>query len=85
MHTPRPLKRDKRPFQSGQKVEGQCDGANRETGEQHQGFRLPCHVDTAQGWGHQVPDDQNRQIGGAIVGAVILLAIANLVQRGRVR
>lgn len=72
MHPAGPLDANDDTLQSGQKVERQGHAANRKNRGQHQRIRAKlgeCHV---QQRCHQMPDDQDCEVGRAIIGAVMV-------------
>ena len=71
VHPSRPLNGHDDALQPGQKIERKGDSSQGENRGQHHGFwsvRLKHQKDEG---GHQVPDDQDREIGRAIVSPVM--------------
>lgn len=71
MHPSRPLKRNDTALQSGQKVEREADAANRKNRKQDQRIGTPVHKGDVQEWRKKVADNEDCQIGRAVIGALM--------------
>ncbi len=76
MHLTCPLVPDNGPLQPWQKVEGEADTSNRKNREKRQRLGAPGHKGKMKQRRHQVPHDQNGQIGRAIIRAVVVQGLA---------
>lgn len=71
MHPSCPLKRNDTALQSGQKVEREADAANRKNREQDERVGTPVHKGDVQERREKVTDNEDRQIGRAVIGALM--------------
>ncbi len=76
MHVVGPLQADDGPFDRPEQGEGHDDGQRRPDGQMLPGRERAGGLDAHEGADDDVADDDHHQIGGQVVGAVVVHVLA---------
>lgn len=76
MHVSGPLETDNQPFEPWKKVEAEADAAKRKYRHHNQRFWSEPNKNDVQKRRHKVTNDQHRQIGRAVICAMVVILFA---------